>query len=371
MRVKTTLRKLTDVKVSHISLVERGANRIPFRIIKEDKTEDGNMIDLAKRYKAANETPAAPVVVGIAMFDRGDAIMAGVKEALKAEGFSTEKAETQDDGTVYFEQVPDTGEETHLIRLSDNMAVVVKGFSAYSQQMSENADFGDQVAAQGYYEGMRVACNVFSSAVSNVLYSKDTMSPEDAAAKVSEVAKKFTAYAVALTKGLPAAAFKADNAVSQLLTAKTESEATVVADQPNELENTVDAKTETTVEKTDAEKAAEVAAAAQTTTTAAASTTDAPAVDVASVMKAAMEPVAQALTGIADLLKTVVAKQTEHDTALTEVRAKAEAAEKAVASTTVAAAPGDKVTPTRTVAKSDDSDPRVGAFDTALLPRRN
>ena len=47
MRVKTTMRQMKEAKVAFISLVTRGANRIPFRVLKSDKGED-NMLDLTE-----------------------------------------------------------------------------------------------------------------------------------------------------------------------------------------------------------------------------------------------------------------------------------------------------------------------------------
>lgn len=46
MKVKTTMRQMKDAKVAFISLVARGANRIPFRVIKSEGDE--KMLDLSQ-----------------------------------------------------------------------------------------------------------------------------------------------------------------------------------------------------------------------------------------------------------------------------------------------------------------------------------
>ena len=46
MKIKATAKELKNADVRFISLVKRGANRIPFRILKTDKGEN-QMIDLA------------------------------------------------------------------------------------------------------------------------------------------------------------------------------------------------------------------------------------------------------------------------------------------------------------------------------------
>ena len=46
MKIKATAKELKNADVRFISLVKRGANRIPFRILKTDKGEN-QMIDLS------------------------------------------------------------------------------------------------------------------------------------------------------------------------------------------------------------------------------------------------------------------------------------------------------------------------------------
>lgn len=59
MRVKTTMRQMKEAKVNFISLVTRGANRIPFRVLKS-QGED-NMLDLTQlRHVFKNEPAPRP-----------------------------------------------------------------------------------------------------------------------------------------------------------------------------------------------------------------------------------------------------------------------------------------------------------------------
>ena len=73
MRVKTTMRQMKEAKVAFISLVTRGANRIPFRVLKSDKGED-NMLDLSHlRHVFKGDAPAQskPTGLGFAEILRG------------------------------------------------------------------------------------------------------------------------------------------------------------------------------------------------------------------------------------------------------------------------------------------------------------
>ena len=69
MKVKTTMRQMKDAKVSFISLVTRGANRIPFRVLKS-QGED-NMLDLSKMAHVFKNEPAPAKTLGFAAILRG------------------------------------------------------------------------------------------------------------------------------------------------------------------------------------------------------------------------------------------------------------------------------------------------------------
>lgn len=73
MKVKTTMRQMKEAKVNFISLVTRGANRIPFRVLKS-QGED-NMLDLTQlRHVFKNEpapAQAKPTGMGFAAILRG------------------------------------------------------------------------------------------------------------------------------------------------------------------------------------------------------------------------------------------------------------------------------------------------------------
>lgn len=65
------MRKMTNAKVDFISLVDRGANRIPFRTI---KSEGGTMLDLTQLrhvFKGDAPAPTKPTSMGFAAILRG------------------------------------------------------------------------------------------------------------------------------------------------------------------------------------------------------------------------------------------------------------------------------------------------------------
>lgn len=364
MLVKTTLRKLSNVKVSHVSLVERGANRIPFRIIKAQKPEESAVsIDLAKRFK--QESVQKPEVVGIITFDRGEVLMPAINEALTGAGFSVDNVRKEEDGTVYFEQSATVdGEETHLIRLSDQMAVVVKGLSEVSAELTA-APFAERLKAQGYFEGVRNSTNVFSQALVAILSNDQETSAVKAEEQLKGLIEDFGNYVMTLTSALPATVFKADESLCALSVSKdeqTETEVDLTEPPTPKVEIQVDTNTQTEVVKSDAADDALVAKAK-------AEQEAATAKGIAEIVKAAMEPIATAMTAMVESFKALSVKQDAMDIELKTATVKAEKAEKAVTTTTTAQAQSDPSKPaSAAVAKGEDS--HVELFDTAYAPRR-
>ena len=72
MKIKTIARELKNADVRFISLVSRGANRIPFRILKKSSEGESQMIDL---------TTLRPVL-------KGEKIQAPARKAANLPGFA-------------------------------------------------------------------------------------------------------------------------------------------------------------------------------------------------------------------------------------------------------------------------------------------
>ena len=70
MKVKTTMRQMKEAKVNFISLVTRGANRIPFRVLKSESGESA-MFDLTKLAHVFKNEPVPAKPLGFAAILRG------------------------------------------------------------------------------------------------------------------------------------------------------------------------------------------------------------------------------------------------------------------------------------------------------------
>ena len=123
---KMKLKQLRDADVRYISLVDRAATRIPFRVLKRDK-ENEMGIDLTKVFKS-DDTGGKPFVSALVVFAQKDeAVGNQVQEAITAHGFTTDRVQKSDEGeTLVYAQADQSG-ETQIVRLSDQTLVSVSG----------------------------------------------------------------------------------------------------------------------------------------------------------------------------------------------------------------------------------------------------
>lgn len=199
MRFKAT--KMIKPKADMISLVERGANRIPFKIMKQEN--EMKVFDLGSIFTRKSEK--GPEVVGVVTM-KGDKFDA-VKDAIVASGFDVADVQEHEDGSVVFKQGDMEGETT-VVRISDELALITKGFSPYSMDLStaNGESFAEACAAQGFFPGVNTVMEVLSQSVRETLYSAKT--PSEAASGIDKLFREAGAYVKTMVSSLPVKAFK-------------------------------------------------------------------------------------------------------------------------------------------------------------------
>jgi xanthosine utilization system XapX-like protein len=209
--------KMSKGDVSFISLVERGANRIPFKVIKQEKSMNKFAgIDLGSIFGVRKaEAPAPKVVAIVSLAGEG---LESITQQIEQAGFSVAHMDEQDDGSVVFKQ--EDGdldlEGASVIRMSEHIAVVTKGFRPYYMDVAvapgpedggkEEVSFADACAARGFYPGIRTALEVMSSKIEYLV--AEAASPQDAKAAVAKLFSEASAYVTSFVDALPAKAFK-------------------------------------------------------------------------------------------------------------------------------------------------------------------
>jgi hypothetical protein len=214
------LRKLSDLDVRYVSLVDRGANRIPFRIIKSQ--EKDMSLDLSalgfrvKKADAAKALAATGVVTGV-VFAHGDADTATAGQAiLKAAGMDFPEATVFEDGTVAVHKSDEALEDGTIVRLNSSVAVIVKDADQHLTQLKKSA-FGDMAEAQGYFDGPSQVMTISQDSVRAVLQKSD--STETAATAVRDSMEAITQYMDLITKMLPTEILKLEVQLENLVKA--------------------------------------------------------------------------------------------------------------------------------------------------------
>lgn len=387
--IKTTLRQLSEASVDYVSLVKRGANRIPFRVIKTEGEQP--MLDLSNPlnlFRGKKAEAQEPEVVAVAVMASDDATLAQVQKTLADNGMAFKNTFKNEDGSITLTDAEDPtslgADDNHLVRLSDNMCVVMKGFSAYATNLTENATFGEQVAAKGFYSNVYTANEVLSDTMRDALYSAS--SPSDAASEISKLLSAHNAYVLSLVKGLPVKAFKAEQEVTALYSAvaaknaegtatEAAQAATSEAEAGAEGEAATKTEPEAGVPSEEAKPAAEGTAEGNQDQVQK-SEGDAGAAPAAAAVTAAPDAMVQVLQQLQELTKVVKSVSEKVDTTaseqeiqakkIEEIARKSDTATQAVKTTVVVgAAAGDE--PAQAPARKSDNDPRTGCFDTAFI----
>jgi soluble cytochrome b562/translation initiation factor 6 (eIF-6) len=217
--LKFTAKKMSDAVVSHISLVERGANRTPFKIMKSTETDKGmsklfsglDLGNLGRMFTNKGEAPATPSAEVIGVVTMSGEAFEAVKKQIEDAGFDVSKETVAADGSVFFQQGETlTAEGDTLIRLNDHVAIVTKGFSPYSMEsMSDGVSFADACNAKGFYPGVSTIMETLGDSIRKSV--NEAESPAAASAAVAKVFKEAQAYAAQFIQSLPVKTFKLES----------------------------------------------------------------------------------------------------------------------------------------------------------------
>lgn len=209
MRVKAKLKRLKNPDAQYVSMVQRGANHIPFRILKHD---EGNMgIDISNFTRifkgvAKKNEPVAPQIAGLVVMKSDD--MDAVKEAIKKSGYAVDKMIENDDGSVMFAQTDKPEEGATILKMNDEVVMVVKGFEPWSIPAKT---FHEALGVEGYYNGLYPGTSALGQVFRDSIQKAD--SQDAAKTAVQKALSDFNDYVIGLVEALPPQAFRASEAV--------------------------------------------------------------------------------------------------------------------------------------------------------------
>jgi len=210
MIVKVAGAEITDAKIDFISLVSRGANLSPFKIIKAEDVKPATAVDKFKQ--SIHKTPDPAVTVVIADNDKADQ----VKVAIEKSGMSVADVEVVGDVTLFKQEGYDADAEPgSMLCVGDNVGVgfdrVFKHFTAYP----DSDKFEDQVSGANFFPSIHQASEALMDTLYMVMYGDNDRSAS--VEKVADAVKAFGTYVTGQVSNLPETVLKLEGELNQTL----------------------------------------------------------------------------------------------------------------------------------------------------------
>lgn len=197
MKIRVAGAELKKVDIDFLSLVHRGANRSPFKVI---KAEDGAVAALQEKTGLVSSVQkffhiSEPVAKVVAVFVE-KSILEKAAPNLADAGFDLKNHIDQDDCIIFKQEGFDDAEQVIILKSENAVAFAVSGVEPYADLFCGQLSFDASVAKTGFYPGLNEAMKSLQVAM-NV--SKD----ED-----GNVLKAFHAYAAQIKKAVPESVFQ-------------------------------------------------------------------------------------------------------------------------------------------------------------------
>lgn len=197
---------LEGVDVQFISLVGRGANRIPFRVLKhDDSVEDHMNIDLKNLFRRVMKEEKGAAISGLIVLPE---YAEQVQKAAEELGFETKTVTSKDEDGVSVIGFTDEMDMDNAIvlKISEEIAVVVEGVQKAFHGFPEGNEFMDNLKKAGFFPSLRVASEVLNETIMNVVHTTEKgESPVDG---IDKALTEYHQYVLTLTSNIPSQAFK-------------------------------------------------------------------------------------------------------------------------------------------------------------------
>lgn len=227
IRIPVRMKELTEADAEWISLVDRPANRFPFRIKKtegaeETETDQENdmtikvhLREMLGLSKAEDREPHVAALI-IRTKDQ-EALVPQFEEA----GFRVDALAEADSGMTVIKQDDDfNGQDCVYFKANDDVAVAIKGegvVKAFSPFL-ETSSFAETMAAGGFLPTLMIASEAMQDTVRTVLRNSEDR--KAAVSKIQDVLKEFGDFVSTQVGALPDNAFKCEDITVEKAKAK-------------------------------------------------------------------------------------------------------------------------------------------------------
>lgn len=224
--IKMTATQITEGEVAYISLVDKGANRTPFKALKreDDPMDASKNLDLGSMFRKKSEPQeVAPADLQAVVVHKSKAET--VASVLGHAGIEVHETIEHEDGeTVVLSLKADaTGDDVEILKLANDeeVGLVVK----HSKKMFQNwpnsdTPYMEAVVQTGFMPSVNIAMDVLNSKLWDLL---DGTRGDNVASEIGSLIDEFKAYIVTLAGSLPVTAFKME---------RLKFEAEVTGDEP-------------------------------------------------------------------------------------------------------------------------------------------
>jgi len=196
------LNELTEADAQFISIVGRGANNTPFKIIKQE-TEG---MDLGKLFKKEDTSAFVKALVVNKSSD-----LVAAKARIEKAGFSIENEQEIGD-VIVFSQSDEEGPSANqvIIKYDEDIALVAvcKSFQSWD---FETSSFNELFEKQGVWPTLSTAHSTLWEVLCNIMCHEDSKDPGEVAGKMGTAIKEYRMFVMDMVKNLPVTAFKLED----------------------------------------------------------------------------------------------------------------------------------------------------------------
>lgn len=210
---KAKVRRLVDVDVTHVSLVDHPANRTPFKFVKrDDGTETQGAFPMNITLK--NLFGSRPAEVTSVIADTQEKAVAVAKAIMDCE---TVTVDAKDGLFVARKTGSQPTADERLIHLGKAAGVAYtvanlrKELVLYDMEGTDT--FDEAVQKEGFVPGLMVGMDALHRVICNIAMSEDTKDANTFKTKVDKALSDFGDYVGALIEALPEKAFKFEKAL--------------------------------------------------------------------------------------------------------------------------------------------------------------
>jgi hypothetical protein len=205
-KITVQAREIQAAEVTRLSLVKRGANMLPFRILKSDKGSDMN-IDLGSMFSKSGRPSAVNTAAFVSAVVVPKEFISDENIAMVTKTMGGEPLQKMDaaDGSLIL-QYREADGDAHPLKLTKHVGALVCGYEKAFGAWNPKTSFGEAIEANTFYPGVSVAMDTFYDTVHAIAATADD--PDSMSSMVKSAADEFADYVTSLTKALPKSAFE-------------------------------------------------------------------------------------------------------------------------------------------------------------------